>query len=380
MRIGIVAGEPSGDYLGAGLLRTLKSMVPRLEVEGIAGPKMIEEGAKSLFPMDDISVIGVDGLLRNLPRLLQIRQELYQQFISNPPDLFIGIDLPDFNLYLEEKLRARGILTVQYVSPTVWAWRGWRINRIKRAVDHMLVLFPFEETYYRNHGVGVTFVGHPAADELPDDNIIGLRTGLELPIEREIVALLPGSRLNEVTRLGSHFLDAAQILHDLRPGIEFSVPYVSPEIRAIFKRQKLRISNEVILHEFDGQSVHLMAAADAVLTASGTAALEATMLRKPMVVAYKVSGFSYFLARLLMRTPYISMPNNLVGAPLVPEVLQQDVTGSRLSSELISILDDPERSVYMTNSLDIIYKQLKNNANKVAAKKILNLSSSSVGP
>jgi lipid-A-disaccharide synthase len=378
MRIGMVAGEPSGDYLGAGLLRTLKSIVPRLEVEGIAGPKMIEEGAKSLFPMDEISVIGVDGLLKNLPRLLKIRHELYQQFISNPPDVFVGIDLPDFNLHLEEKLRARGILTIHYVSPTVWAWRGWRINRIKRAVDHMLVLFPFEEAYYRKHGVGVTFVGHPVADELPDDNIIGLRTALGLPIETEIVALLPGSRINEVTRLGDDFLEAAQILHDLRPGIEFSVPYVSKEIRAIFNRQKSKISNDVTFHEFEGQSVHVMAAADAILVASGTAALEATMLRKPMVVAYRVSGFSYVLAKLLMRTPYISMPNNLVGAFLVPEVLQQDVTGLRLSNELISILDDPERSAYMIKNLDIVYKQLKNNANKIAAERILNLSTSLV--
>ena len=373
MRIGIVAGEPSGDYLGAGLLQALKGLTPTLEVEGIAGPKMIQEGAKSLFPMNEISLIGMDGLIRNFSRLAGIRRQLYDYFSSEPPDCFIGIDLPDFNLHLERKLKACGIPTIHYVSPTVWAWRPWRLKKIKEAVDHMLVLFPFEERFYRESGIDVTFVGHRFADDLPSQTSEELRDRLELPKQTEIVALLPGSRRNEAVNLGEHFLDSAKQLHELRSGIEFVVPYVNSDIRAIFREQKERVASDIVLHEFEGQSVQVMGASDVVLAASGTAALEATMLRKPMVVAYKVSTLSYMLAKLLIRTEYISLPNNLIDEPLIPEVLQREVSGWRLCREISLILDNPERSRGMIGKLESIYKQLKNNANQRAAKKILDL-------
>ena len=373
MRIGIVAGEASGDYLGAGLLNSLRESVPGLEAEGIAGPRMQKAGAKSLFPMTQISLIGVDGLITNTSRLLRIRQKLYRHFIDHPPDLFVGIDLPDFNLNLEKRLRKSGVRTVHYVSPAVWAWRSWRIKTIRQAVDHMLVLFPFEEEYFRTRDVPVTFVGHPAADELPEGTTSEIRLRLGLPQGKELVALLPGSRNSEVLNLGFHFLEAAALLQRRREGIEFAVPYVNNEIKKIFREQLSRVTPKIVLHEFTGRSTEVMAASNVVLVASGTAALEAAMVRKPMVVAYKVSRFSYWLARRVASTPYVSMPNNLVGKPLVPEVLQAAVSSSRLCDELWSLLSDSSRSIQMIENLDQVYKQLKNNANAEAAEVILQL-------
>ena len=373
MRIGVVAGEASGDYLGAGLLKSLRESVPGLEAEGIAGPRMQKEGAKSLFPMTQISLIGVDGLISNLSRLLRIRQQLYRHFIAHPPDLFVGIDLPDFNLHLEKRLRKRGVRTIHYVSPTVWAWRSWRINKIRQAVDHMLVLFPFEEDYFRQRNVPATFVGHPAADEMPEGSTKQIRMRLGLPEEKVLVALLPGSRNSEVLNLGFHFLEAAALLQSRWEGVEFVVPYVNSAIKKIFRAQLTGVTPKIVLHEFDGRSTEVMAASNVVLVASGTAALEAAMLKKPMIVAYKVSSLSYWLARRVASTPYVSMPNNLIAEPLVPEVLQGAVSGARLSDELWSLLSDARRANQMVESLDNIYKELKNNANKEAAKLILQL-------
>jgi lipid-A-disaccharide synthase len=373
MRIGVVAGEASGDYLGAGLLKSLRESVPDLEAEGIAGPRMQKEGAKSLFPMTQISLIGVDGLITNFSRIVRIRQKLYRHFVADPPDLFVGVDLPDFNLHLEKRLRKSGVRTIHYVSPTVWAWRSWRIRKIRQAVDHMLVLFPFEEDYFRTRDVPATFVGHPAADELPEGTINEIRSRLELPQEKELVALLPGSRNSEVLNLGFHFLEAAAMLQRRRAGVEFAVPYVNRDIKEIFRGQLNRITPNIVLHEFNGRSTEVMAASNVVLAASGTAALEAAMLRKPMIVAYKVSSLSYWLARRVASTPYVSMPNNLATGPLVPEVLQAAVSGTRLCDELWSLLSDSSRSRKMVDSLEKIHNQLRNNANKEAAELILKL-------
>ena len=373
MRIGVVAGEASGDYLGAGLLRSLRESVPGMEAEGIVGPRMQKEGARSLFPMTQISLIGVDGLIGNLSRLLDIRRQLYRHFMDHPPDLFVGIDLPDFNLHLEKRLRKKGVRTIHYVSPTVWAWRSWRIKKIRQAVDHMLVLFPFEEDYFRARDVPATFVGHPAADELPEGTTGEIRLRLGLPQGNELVAPLPGSRNSEVLNLGFHFLEAAALLQKRRAGIEFAVPYVNSEIKQIFRDQLSRVSPKVVLHEFNGRSTEVMAASNVVLAASGTAALEAAMLRKPMIVAYKVSRLSYWLAQRVASTPYVSMPNNLVAEPLVPEVLQAAVSGPRLCDELWSLLSNSGRSSQMVEGLEIVHKQLKNNANMEAAKLILKL-------
>jgi lipid-A-disaccharide synthase len=334
---------------------------------------MQKEGVKSLFPMTQISLIGVDGLIANLSRLLRIRQQLYRHFIAHPPDLFVGIDLPDFNLHLEKRLRKSGVRTIHYVSPTVWAWRSWRIRKIRQAVDHMLVLFPFEEDYFRSRDVPATFVGHPAADELPEGTIGEIRSRLGLPGGKELVALLPGSRNSEVLNLGYHFLEAAALLQKRRAGVEFVVPYVNSEIKQIFRNQLSRVTPNIVLHEFTGCSTEVMAASNVVLVASGTAALEAAMLRKPMIVAYKVSRLSYWLARRVASTPYVSMPNHLVAEPVVPEVLQAAVSGVRLCDELWCLLSDSGRSSQMAEGLEKIYKQLKNNANSEASELILQL-------
>ena len=373
MRIGIVAGEPSGDYLGAGLLKALRVDIPGLQVTGIAGPKMQSVGAETLFPMSDVSLIGLDGVVRNLANLLRVRRELYRWFTKHPPDIFIGIDSPDFNLTLEERLRRKGIRTIHYVSPTVWAWRNYRVRRIRRAIDHMLVLFPFEEEYLRSRKIPVTFVGHPAADELPEGTMKQVRERLKLPLQPEIVALLPGSRPREVSRLGSEFLQAAKLLQFRRPGIQFVVPYAGSEVREIFQQQIKDRRISIILHEMEGHSREAMAASNIALVASGTAALEAALLRKPMVVAYKVSAVSYRLARLVAHTEYISMPNNLASRPLVPELIQEDATGERMCEEILRLLTAPKSNEEIIRNLGKIYKELKNNANSVAANRILEL-------
>ncbi|MBO67997.1 MAG: lipid-A-disaccharide synthase [Acidiferrobacteraceae bacterium] len=374
MRIGVVAGEASGDALGAGLLRSLSDhVIGGVKAEGIVGPMMEAEGAKSLFPVSDISLIGVDGLISNFQRLVRIRRILYNYYCANPPDIFIGIDLPDFNLGLEYRLRKAGVRTIHYVSPTVWAWRSWRIRKIKQAVDHMLVLFPFEAEYFRAHKVPVTFVGHPSADLIPTSTTHQIRETLGLKHAKQIVALLPGSREREVIHLGAHFLQAAALLNESHHGTEFCVAYSSSEIKEIFRRQMNQLSINFPIHEFSGNSLNVMAASDAVLLASGTASLEAAMLGKPMVVAYKVSAMSYRIARWVATTDFIAMPNNLGAGQVVPEVLQTDVSGMRLAKELGSILADTERRKQMTKTLKDLCKELRNNANNVAAIKIVQL-------
>ena len=379
MRIGIVAGEQSGDYLGAGLLRALHKKVPNLRAVGIAGSKMQDLGAETLFPIAQSSLIGFDGVVKNVLGLLRVRRELYRSFIKDPPDLFIGIDSPDFNLGLEEKLRRRGIRTIHYVSPTVWAWRSYRIKRIRRAVDHMLVLFPFEEEYLRARGVPTTFVGHPVADDLPLQTSNEVRLKLKLPLDPIVVAILPGSRPDEVTRLGPVFLRAAALLHLQIPEIQFVIPYSGNEVRSIFQQQLKSVGATIDLHELNGQSREAMAASNVVLVASGTAALEAALLRKPMVVAYKVSNLSYRLARLLAHTKYVSMPNNLVSRPLVPELIQDQATGENICQEIMKLLSATNENQRMILDLQGIYNQLKNNANQVAAKRIVELHKSWCG-
>ncbi len=373
MRIGIVAGEASGDSLGAGLLKSLRHKCQDLTVEGIAGAQMQNQGAKSLLPAAEISIIGLDGLISNLARLLKIRSDLYHHFIENPPDLFLGIDLPDFNLPLEKRLRKKGIRTVHYVSPTIWAWRSWRIRLIRQAVDHMLVLFPFEEKYLNDRNVPVTFVGHPAADDLPSDSISSIRTRLGVPVSGTAIALLPGSRSKEVMNLGPHFIKAASILQKKRPDLIFMVPYVNAQIRTIFRDQLGNSSVRMSLYEFDNQAKEVMAASDVVLVASGTAALEAAMLRKPMVVAYKVSNLSYLVAKSLASTDFVSMPNNLLGTFAVPELLQGSVSGERIANEINVLLDDSPQKAKMIMNLERIYSELQNDANQCAAETIVRL-------
>ena len=372
IRIGIVAGEVSGDILAAGLMRALKQKMPQLKFEGIAGPHMQAEGCISMYPLERLSLIGFEALGR-YPELVATRRRLAEHFRRNPPALFIGVDAPDFNLGLEQKLKAHGIPTVHYVSPTVWAWRGYRLRKIYRAVDHMLTLFPFEARYYRKRGIPVTFVGHPLADELePPTHTDRLRRQFGLLARHKVVALLPGSRINELHRHADLFVRTAQWLSVRHPGIRFVVPFASSGTRALFERALRRQqADEQIFRLLDHRSRDAMAVADVVLLASGTAALEASLLGKPMVVTYRVSWISYFLIRLLAHVHLYSLPNHLAGRQLVPELIQRDAIPEKLGQAVERFLTNPAQAKSVINALARIRRVLRRNADRRAAQAVL---------
>lgn len=372
IRIGIVAGEVSGDILAAGLMRALKQKMPQLQFEGIAGPQMQAEGCISMYPLERLSLIGFEALGR-YPELIAMRRRLADHFRRHPPALFIGVDAPDFNLGLEQKLKAHGIPTVHYVSPTVWAWRGYRLRKIHRAVDRMLTLFPFEARYYRKRGIPVTFVGHPLADKLePPTHTDRLRRQLGLPARHKIVALLPGSRSNELRRHADLFVRTAQWLSARHPDLRFVVPFASQETRALFE-QALQRQQAVaqIFRLLDYCSRDAMAVADVVLLASGTAALEASLLGKPMVVTYRVSWLSYFLIRLLAHVRLYSLPNHLAGRQLVPELIQRDAVPEKLGPAVERFLTNPAQAKSVINALARIRRALRRNADRRAAQAVL---------
>lgn len=372
IRIGIVAGEVSGDILAAGLMRALRQKMPQLQFEGIAGPQMQAEGCVSMYPLERLSLIGFEALGR-YPELIAMRRRLADHFRRHPPALFIGVDAPDFNLGLEQKLKAYGIPTIHYVSPTVWAWRGYRLRKIHRAVDRMLTLFPFEARYYRKRGIPVTFVGHPLADKLePPVHTGRLRRQLGLPARHKIVALLPGSRSNELRRHADLFVRTAQWLSARHPDIRFVVPFASQETRALFE-QALQRQQAVaqIFRLLDYRSRDAMAVADVVLLASGTAALEASLLGKPMVVTYRVSWLSYFLIRLLAHVRLYSLPNHLAGRQLVPEFIQRDAIPEKLGPAVERFLTNPAQAKSVINALARIRRALRRNADRRAAQAVL---------
>lgn len=376
LRIGIVAGEVSGDLLGAGLMRELKRLYGgEIRFEGIGGPQMQAEGCTSLFPMEWLSVIGFEGLGR-LPRILKARRALLRHFLHAPPDLFVGVDVPDFNLALEARLRAAGIHTVHYVSPTVWAWRRWRIHKIRRAVDLMLTLFPFEARFYREHGVPVIFVGHPMADRLSGRKLdqLAARRALGLPAGRgPVVALLPGSRLNELERHARLFVETARRLHDRHPELVFVAPFVDAATRAVFERALVQESGGASLPilRLEGQSREAMAAADIVLLASGTAALEAALLARPMIVTYRVSWLSSLLVRLFAHVRYYSLPNLLAGRRLVPELMQDEATAENLSRAVEYFLSHPRQVQALQKSLARLRRMLCCGADRRAAEAVM---------
>ncbi|MFU8798034.1 MAG: lipid-A-disaccharide synthase, partial [Gammaproteobacteria bacterium] len=314
MRIGIVAGEASGDILGGNLMKALKKYYPDAIFEGIAGAHMVEQGCLPLFPIEALSVMGISDVLRQLPRLLSMRRHIIQHFLKNPPDIFIGIDAPDFNLTIELKLRKAGIKTVHYNSPSVWAWKKNRIHKIKRAVDLMLLLFPFEIPIYENHDIPYCFVGHPLADTIPlENNQDAARQRLNLPLETKIVALLPGSRQQEIRLLGEPFLNAAKWVLQQQYPVQFIAPMVNLDRHNQFDALKQRYAPQLPLTIVDGHSHDVMAAADVILIAAGTATLEAMLIKRPMVVAYRLSQLNYWVAKMLVRLKYFSLPNLLAG-------------------------------------------------------------------
>jgi lipid-A-disaccharide synthase len=341
MRIAIVAGEASGDLLGAALIRALKARWPDTEFHGIAGPKMQAEGARSLYPMETLSVRGYVEVLRSLREILAIRRGIARTLLESPPDLFIGIDAPDFNLGLEAKLKAAGIPTVHYVSPSVWAWRPERIHAIGRSVDRMLVMFPFEVPLYEKAGIPVSYVGHPLADAMPlVPDRAEARTQLRLGSANVPVALLPGSRMSELEMHADLLIDTATELARTRPELRFFVPLATRETREYFEaRLYARQALELPLEMLFGHARLALHAAEAAVVASGTATLEAALARCPMVITYRLHPISY---RMFMRRrvlPYVGLPNILAGEFIVPELLQADATPANLAQALGNWLD-----------------------------------------
>ena len=369
MRVALVAGEASGDILGAGLMQALKAQYPQIEFIGVGGPLMQAQGLNSYFPMERLSVMGLVEVLGRLPELLSRRKRLINTLIAAKPDVFIGIDAPDFNLTLELKLRQAGIKTVHYVSPSVWAWRQKRVLKIREACDLMLTLFPFEAQFYQDHQVPVRFVGHPLADTIPQQaDRVAARDALNLLQDQPVVALMPGSRGGEVSRLGSLFLDAAMRLRTLRPGIQFVLPCSSPERRV--QLEQMLVGRDLPLTLLNDRSHEALAASDAVLIASGTATLEALLYKRPMVVAYKVAPLTYRILKRLVTSAYISLPNLLAERLLVPEMIQDAATPEALAQLLAPLLDGGE---VQTEGFDLIHRALRRDASEQAAKAVLQL-------
>ncbi|TDG16018.1 lipid-A-disaccharide synthase [Seongchinamella unica] len=358
MRIGVLAGEASGDILGARVLEALSRHYDRVIIEGIGGPLMEAQGLRSMFPMERLSVMGFVEPLKRLPELLRIRRTVFEHFRDNPPDLFLGIDSPDFNLRLERKLRECGIKTAHLVSPSVWAWRQGRIKKIKKSVDLMLCLFPFELQIYRDNGVPAEFVGHPLADELPSRvDKVSARQALQLPVHGKLLALLPGSRGGEVRRLAPVMLGAARLLWQQNPQLRFALPAANAareqELRALLAEQA-----DLPITLISGRSREVMAAADTVLLASGTATLEAALVKRPMVVTYRMAAFSWWLVTRLVKISFAALPNVLAGRSLVPELLQDAATPQATAAAVAPLLSG-DASGEQLQAFDQIHQQLK---------------------
>ena len=368
LTIGLVAGETSGDILGAGLIRALKAQHPAVEFIGVGGPLMQAEGLTSYFPMERLSVMGLVEVLGRLRELLARRKLLIQTLIEEKPDVFIGIDAPDFTLNIELKLRQAGIKTVHYVSPSVWAWRQKRVLKIREGCDLMLTLLPFEAKFYEEKGVPVRFVGHTLADAIPlQADRAAARAELGLP-DGPLVALMPGSRGGEVGRLGALFFDAAERLMALKPGVRFVLPCASPQRRA--QIETLLEGRDLPLTLLDGQSHLALAACDAVLIASGTATLEALLYKRPMVVAYRLAPLTFWILKRMVKSPYISLPNLLAQRLLVPELLQDDATPEALAQTVLPLIDGGEEQ---TRGFDAIHRVLRRDASNQAADAVLTL-------
>ncbi|WP_457363589.1 lipid-A-disaccharide synthase [Pseudomonas sp. TE3610] len=369
LRVALVAGEASGDILGAGLMQALKARHPDIEFIGVGGPLMEAQGLVSDFPMERLAVMGLVEVLGRLRELLGRRKLLIQTLIERKPDVFIGIDAPDFTLNIELKLRQAGIKTVHYVSPSVWAWRQKRVLKIREGCNLMLTLFPFEAKFYEEKGVPVRFVGHSLADTIPlHADRAQARAELGLPLDGQVVALMPGSRGGEVGRLGELFLDAAQQLLAVRPGIRFVLPCANAARRA--QIEAMLVGRELPLTLLDGQSHRALAACDAVLIASGTATLEALLYKRPMVVAYRLAALSYWILKRMVKSPYVSLPNLLAQRMLVPELLQDAATPEALVQTLLPLLDNGQEQ---TQGFDDIHRTLRRDASNQAAEGVLAL-------
>jgi lipid-A-disaccharide synthase len=374
LRIGIIAGEVSGDFLGANLIQAIQQYYPIAQVEGIAGPQLIAAGTKALVPMEKISLFGIAEIITKIPSLFMMRRKLIAHFLANPPDIFIGIDSPDFTLGVEIALKKAGIPTVHYVSPSVWAWRQWRCHKIARAVDLMLTLLPFEKAVYDKYNIAATFVGHPLADRIPLQNDkFAAREALALPENQNIIALLPGSRASELNRLSDLFINTALWCLQQMPALHFVVALATPTCRRIFTESLSRLAPQLPITLIDGKASQVMSAADSVLLASGTAALECALVKRPMVVSYRVNLLTYWIVNALIKVDYVALPNLLVNKLLVPEFLQADATVANLGPAVLKSLQDPSYSESLQQDFLKIHQSLYANHGKNAALAVLDL-------
>lgn len=371
--IGIVAGEASGDLLGCHLMEALKLAMPGVQFIGIGGPKMQAVGMQVLFPMEKLAVRGYVEVLRHYNEIVGIRRKLRTYFSTNPPDLFIGVDAPDFNFDLELKLKARGIPVVHYVSPSIWAWRGERIHKIKRAVSHMLALFPFEAPLYEKEGIPVTFVGHPLADMLPlAPNRIAMRQKFRLPMQSKVFAFLPGSRQSEVRYLAATYIETAKLILQTLPEARFLVPLASKETRRIFDETLRQCDGHNLpITILFGHAHDAIIAADIVLVASGTATLETALLKRPMVITYKMPALSWWVMQRKKYQPYVGLPNILAGKFVVPELLQKDATPENLAQALLNLLFDEQAVAELETIFTNMHFMLKQDNAYKAAQAIL---------
>ena len=376
--IAIIAGEVSGDILGAGLIHALKARYPHAKFIGIGGERMIAEGFETLFDMDELSVMGLVEVLKHLPRLLKIRRSIIEQLSALKPDVFIGIDAPDFNLDVELKLKQRGIKTIHYVSPSVWAWRQKRVYKIAAATNLVLAFLPFEKAFYDRFNVPCRFIGHTMADAIPlkpnRDEACQL---LNLDSTQRYVAMLVGSRGSEVEFLSEPFLQTAQLLHQRYPDVKFLVPLINQKRRQQFEQIKQRVAPELDMILLDGNARAAMIAAEATLLASGTAALEAMLCKSPMVVGYRMKPFTYFLAKRLVKTKYVSLPNLLADEMLVPELIQEDCNPTKLAEKLSLYLSEDKSAVQTRHVLlqrfAELHQRIQCNADQQAAQAVIDL-------
>lgn len=364
----MVAGEASGDLLGAKLIQALRERYPDLQVEGLGGPAMIAAGCRSLFDIERLAVMGLIEPLLRLPDLIKLRRGLYRHFTAHRPDIFIGIDAPDFNLGLEIQLRRTGIPVVHYVSPSVWAWRQGRIHKIAKAVDLMLTLLPFEAAFYEKNHVPVRYVGHPLADQIPlEPDLIAARRALCIEEKATYVAILPGSRRQEIRHMAEPFLHAAKQAWEQRPHLKFLTSHINEQRYQEFYEYYKKLAPDLPLQFFTCRSQDVVAAADAVLVTSGTATLETMLFKKPMVIAYRMSRLTHQIAKRIVKTRFIGLPNLLADEYLVPELIQGQARPEQICHHLLDYLDHPEKVRTLAGRFTQLHQGLRaDSANSIA--------------
>ncbi|MDH4030090.1 MAG: lipid-A-disaccharide synthase [Chromatiales bacterium] len=382
LRVGLVAGEASGDQLGAGLITAIRQRCPEAEFYGVGGPGMTAAGFHAWYDAEQLSVIGLSEIVRHLPELIRIRRDLRRRFLHRRPDVVVGIDSPDFNLGLERRLRRQGIKTVHYVSPSVWAWRAGRVRTVRRSANRVLCLLPFEPQIYQSSGVDAVFVGHPLADRIePISDKRPVREALGLAADATVVAVLPGSRGSELAHLGADFAAAIGWLAKRRPDLVFVAPMASPTLRDSFDGLLRTHAPDADIRLTDGQSRSVMAAADVILMASGTATLEACLIGRPMVVAYRVAPLTRWILQDLgmLKIDRFALPNLLSDRQLVPEILQDDVSPEALGSAVLGWLDDADRRSRLMQDFRGIRDLLRQDADQGAAEAVLSVCNGSPG-